>query len=149
MTGELAPQSFDATPPDPIALEVLALDGLCTFNWNGLDGWPMGVTVKFLWLDDRLHFVFLATAPRLKALKLDDRVSVVIPAETKTVTAKGRCLWVEDDDRQWEVFRALGAKTAASAGGSAEDFAKRLCQTNVAMEVVVHKWISFDLAKKW
>lgn len=125
------------------------MDGLCTFNWNGLDGWPIGVTVKFLWLRERLWFICLSTAPRLKALQRDQRVSVVIGTQTKTVTAKGWGRIVDDRAERDEVFRVMGAKTAEKLGGSASDHTSRLCATNVVIEVKVHKWISYDLARSW
>lgn len=50
----------------------------CTFVWSTADGWPVEVTMAYLWERGCFWFVTGADRPRVAAVRRDPRVSVVV-----------------------------------------------------------------------
>jgi hypothetical protein len=135
-------------PLDPRAREALLREGAeCTFVWSRRDGWPVGVTMSYLWERERFWLITGTDRPRVDAVRRDPRVSVVVRGPARSVTAVGRCtLRVDADARGW-VYAAFAARQAAlfPALVDAEAFGARLARLErMILEVEPLRWIGYD-----
>lgn len=132
-------------PEDRAALIVAATE--CTLVWSARDGWPIGVTMAYLWARDRFWFVTGPDRPRVAAIRRDPRVSVVVRGPAQTVTAKGSCrLRTDAETRAW-FYPAFAAHQAALFPQlvDAKVFGERLAQMErMILEVEPLKWIGYD-----
>jgi hypothetical protein len=77
--------------------QLLTTQNECTFIWSTRDGWPVGVMMSFVWKDGKVWLTSSIQRKRVKAVRRDPRVSVVVSGAGtpigagKTVTLKGRC----------------------------------------------------------
>ena len=138
-------------PLDEAARESL-LQGAaqCTFIWSTREGWPVGVTMSYLW--ERGSF-WLITGPeqaRVAAVRRDPRVSIAITDGPRTLTVKGHCRLPEDSEtREW-AYSAFAARQAQIAPDliDQETFRARLARLDEAvLELVPEVWISYDGTK--
>lgn len=137
----------DRVPPNLLSREVLEAEELCTFNWNTRDGWPMGATVSFLWTDGGFWFSMDKSEARIKAIRRDPRVAIVLRGPGKSVTIKGRCAITEDLERKRRVYREFGEKVARLSEGrfDADAYARHLeGKGSIVFEVIPEKWIAYD-----
>jgi hypothetical protein len=141
-------RTTEESPLAPDAREALLRDGReCTFIWSTREGWPVGVTMAYLWARGRLWLVTGPERPRVAAVRRDPRVSVVVSGPARTVTAKGRCLVREDDDARGWVYAAFAARQAELNPGlvDAAAFGARLARMQRAiLEVEPLAWIGYD-----
>ncbi len=95
--------------------ELLASQNECSFVWSTKDGWPVGVIMSFVWRDGRVWLTSSRQRKRVAAVQRDDRVSIIVSGigtpigAGKTVTLKGRCRVVEDDETKRWFYPALAA----------------------------------------
>jgi general stress protein 26 len=144
----------------PYALEqqereqLLAEANECSFVWCGKDGWPLGVTMSFVWRRGRVWLTTSAQRQRVRAIRRDPRVSVIVSSSGllggpgRTATIKGRA--VLHDDRQaleWmlpELARAVFPDLPVRQ----QRFVALLDSPNrVVIEVVPEGWVTHDVSK--
>lgn len=119
----------------------------CTFVWSASEGWPLGVTMSFLWERERFWLVTGPDRPRVAAVERDPRVSIVVRGLARTATAKGLCrLRTDAEARSW-VYSSFAARQATLfpelVDGPA--FADRLTRmARMILEVQVSSWITYD-----
>ncbi len=138
---------MDRVAPNPLALEIVEASDFCTFNWNTRDGWPMGATVSFQWIDERIWFSMDAAEGRIKAIRRDPRVAVVWRTPSQTVTVKGRCRIEEGLERKRLVYRKIAENTSRMTGGKvdADEYAHVLeSKGSIVLEVIPLKWIAYE-----
>ena len=122
----------------------------CTFIWSTREGWPVGVTMSYLW--ERGSF-WLITGPeqaRVAAVRRDPRVAIVISTGPRTLTVKGRCRLPEDAETRSWAYSAFAARQAEIAPDliDAEAFRARLVRLEEAvLEIVPELWIGYDGTK--
>lgn len=135
-------------PLDPEAREALLRDGAeCTFVWSARDGWPVGVTMSYLWERERFWLVTGPDRPRVAAVRRDPRVSVVVRGPARSVTAIGRCRTRVDPDARGWVYAAFAARQAAHFPQlvDAAAFAARLARLErMILEVEPVRWLGYD-----
>ena len=74
----------------------------CSFVWSTRDGWPVGVTMSYVWRESKVWLTSSIQRKRVKAVAHDPRVSIIVSGAGtslgpgKTVTLKGRCV-IHDD----------------------------------------------------
>lgn len=137
----------DRVPPNRKSQDVLEKADLCTFNWTTRDGWPMGTTVAFQWIDGRLWFSMDKSEARVKAVRRDPRVSVVLRTPDQSVTVKGRCAFADDLELKRLVYQATAENVARLTAGAfaADPYARYLEEKgSVVLEVIPEKWIAYD-----
>lgn len=137
----------DRVPPNEISRGVLEAADLCTFKWNTREGWPMGTTVAFQWINGKFWFSMDKSELRVKAIRRDPRVSLVLRAPAKSVTVKGRCEFADDQEVKRAVYRATAEKVAQLSSGAlaADVYAQHLeDKGSVVFEVIPEKWIAYD-----
>jgi hypothetical protein len=141
-------RTADEHPLDPDAREALLAAGReCTFVWSTRDGWPVGVTMAYLWERGRFWLVTGPERPRVAAVRRDPRVSVVVAGAGSTATAKGRCRVREDAEARGWVYAAFAARQARlhPALVDAAAFGARLARLERAiLEVTPEQWLGYD-----
>jgi nitroimidazol reductase NimA-like FMN-containing flavoprotein (pyridoxamine 5'-phosphate oxidase superfamily) len=119
----------------------------CTFIWSTREGWPVGVTMSYLWEHDRFWLITSPEQARVAAVRRDPRVSVAISMGPRTATAKGRCRLPEDDETRRWAFSAFSARQARlfpdliDAGAFA---ARMLRLERCVLEITPETWITYD-----
>ncbi len=133
---------------------LFALQRVCSVCWTTKDGWPVGVTHRYIWARGRVWVTTSAQRHRVKALRQRPMSCVIISGDgtelgpDRTLTLKTTCTVHEDRaTREWfyETFaRALHpGNTAAQQGLAAMlDTPRR-----VVLELEPVKVISYDGAK--
>ena len=138
----------ETLPLDGAARDALLRDGReCTFIWSTRDGWPLGVTMAYLWERERFWLVTSPERPRVAAVRRDPRVSVVVSGAGRTLTAKGRCSVREDAAARSWVYAAFAARQARLVPEliDAEAFGSRLVRMRrTILEVAPEQWIGYD-----
>jgi hypothetical protein len=138
-------------PLDEAARETLLREApQCTFIWSTREGWPVGVTMSYLW--ERGSF-WLITGPeqaRVAAVRREPRASIAITDGPRTLTVKGRCRLPEDSEtREW-AYDAFAGRQAEIAPDliDREAFKARLARLEeTVIELVPEIWISYDGTK--
>ena len=119
------PVSTDRVPPHRDARAILERADLCTFNWNTRDGWPMGATVAFQWIDEQFWFSMDKSEARVRAIRRDPRASIVLRGPGTSLTVKGRCAF-SDDSEMVEISDQHGNSITMDKNGIALKSAKDL-----------------------
>ena len=80
----------------------------CTFIWSNREGWPVGVTMSYVWRRGRFWLTASGQRARIAAVRRDPRVCVVVSStgspvsRNKTVTWKGTCtVHADGDTKDW------------------------------------------------
>jgi len=104
----------------------------CTFIWSNREGWPVGVTVAYLWRDGCFWTTAAAHRPRVKAVARDPRVSMCVSSigtsvgGMKTVTYKGICTIHDDADTKAWFYPALAEVVSPGDEGFRRGFERFL-----------------------
>jgi len=142
------------TLDDERRLELLRVQTECSFVWSTRDGWPVGVTMSFLWRDGRVWLTSSSQRKRIAAVRRDPRVSVIVSSAGtpmgpgKTVTLKGRVVLHEDEATKRWFLPALAEAIFPESQRRRDGFARVLdSPRRVVLEVVPTAEISHDIDK--
>ncbi|MDG2047589.1 MAG: hypothetical protein P8J79_10275 [Halioglobus sp.] len=121
-----------------------------TFIWTNKDGHGMGVTMSYIWRNNRIWCTATEQRARMKALARDPRCSVVISSAgiddevSQSITFKGHAvLHTDQETKDW--FYPDFARRANSPAPTPEAFVAFLdTPARIIIEVVPEKTISFD-----
>jgi general stress protein 26 len=134
----------------PVREELLRTQNECSFVWAPRDGWPVGVTMSYVWRDGRFWLTSAAHRKRIAAVRRDPRVCVVVTSAgtrlgpSRTATAKGRCR-VRDDRATMDWFYPELSRRIVGEGDAARAFERQLDSPGrVILEVVPERWITYD-----
>ena len=139
--------------PEELALEpdareeMLRAGGECTLIWSTRDGWPVGVTMAYLWKDGRFWLCTGRDRPRVAAIRREPRVTIVVSAPARSITAKGRCVLREDAEARSWVYREFAAHQAELYPEliDAESFSAHMAKgEQMILEIRPEKWITYD-----
>ena len=130
---------------------LFALQRVCSVCWTTKDGWPVGVTHRYIWARKRIWVTTSAQRHRVHALRRRPQSCVIISGDgtelgpDRTVTLKTECR-IHDDRETLEWFyeafsRALNPdnETAQKALAAMFDTPRR-----VVLELNPVKIISYD-----
>jgi len=130
---------------------LFALQRVCSVCWTTRDGWPVGVTHRYVWARDRIWVTTSSQRHRVRALRERPESCVIISGDgtemgpDRTVTLKTLCT-VHDDRETLEWFfeafsRALHPDNEAGRQGLSAmlDTPRR-----VVLELSPIKIISYD-----
>lgn len=125
----------------------------CTFIWNTREGWPVGATMGYLWRGGKIWMTCGGGRPRVKAVKRNDKVCVVVSEQRPNnadvaVTIKGRCR-VHDDSqtKQW-FFDQVTHRAFPNDEAARQGMIKMLdSPSRVVLCVTPEKSFSYDGAK--
>jgi hypothetical protein len=125
----------------------------CTFCWRTAGGWPLGIIMSYVWRDDQIWMTASAQRPRVAAVRLDDRVSVVVSSAgtslpPQTVTLRGRCRLLDDAATKAWFYPALAEVLIPGDTVRQGRFVAMLdSPRRVIMAVRAEKLITFDSEK--
>ena len=105
----------------------------CVLLWATKDGWPVGVTLAFVWHDEKIWLTFASHRHRAEAIRRDPRVSVNVssagysPRAPKglpggAITFKGRGEFFDDDETKSWFYPALSKKLSPTNEDAANFF---------------------------
>lgn len=93
--------------------EMLSVQSECTFIWANKEGWPLGVIMSYVWSDGCFWITLTKQRARVPAMRRDNRCAVCVTSKgtsaptSRTVTYKGRCEILEDDETKAWFYPAL------------------------------------------
>ena len=131
---------------------LLAEQGECTLAWSTRDGWPVAVTMAYLWREGRFWLVTEPGHPRVVALRRDPRASIVVRAPARSITAKGRCMLRDDPEARGWVYREFAAHQGRLFPALIDPvvFERSLVEGERAiLEIVPEQWITYDGTKPY
>jgi nitroimidazol reductase NimA-like FMN-containing flavoprotein (pyridoxamine 5'-phosphate oxidase superfamily) len=94
---------------------MLKLQTECTFIWANKEGWPLGVIMSYVWAKGCFWITLTSQRARVPAMRRDNRCAVCVTStgskagRSQTVTYKGRCEILEDDETKAWFYPALAA----------------------------------------
>ena len=125
----------------------------CTFIWSNREGWPVGVTMSYIWRNGRFWLTASGQRARVAAVGRDPRVSIVVSstgspvAKNKTVTWKGTCTVHTDGETRAWFYPELAAALYDDPGRQRSFEAFLDSPRRVVLEVRPVQRIGFDGAK--
>lgn len=134
-----------------VEAELLKSQTECAFIWANKEGWPVGLTMSFLFTRGSFWLTTSGQHKRVAAVRRDPRVAIVVSSlgsdlpPMKTVTYKGLCT-VHDDRETLEWFLP---PFAANLNRGGEEWQKAFIDKldsprRVVLEVVPEQRIGFD-----
>lgn len=130
--------------------ELLTKHNECTFMWSTKDGFPIGVTMSYLWKHGRFWLTAGVHRHRISAVRRDPRVSIAVSSTGsplgpgKTLTAKGRCAIRDDAETKKWFYPEFSAHLYPDAAAAREFEAFLDSPLRVILEVTPEKWITYD-----
>lgn len=112
--------------------ELLAAQNECTFIWSNKEGWPVGVIMSYVFRDGKFWLTASSQRARISAVRRDPRVCVVVSStgssmpRNKTVTYKGTCTIVDDQETKDWFYPALSAAVIREPGARRDAFTRFL-----------------------
>ena len=133
---------------------VLRAQNECTFIWSNKEGWPVGVIMSYVWKDGKFWLTASSQRLRIPAVRRDPRVCICVSSKgtragnNKTVTYKGTCRVLDDDETKTWFYPALAATLVPDDDQGARRFARFLdSPRRVVLEVTPTQRIGYDGAK--
>ena len=140
---------FDLQPD--VEAQLLDAQTECTFIWSNREGWPVGLTMSFLF--DRGSFWLTTSGQhhRVAAVRRDPRVAIVVSSlgssmpPMKTLTYKGTCTVHDDEELKAWFFPKFAASLRRGDEEWQRGFVEELdTPRRVLLEVVPGQRIAFD-----
>jgi general stress protein 26 len=125
----------------------------CTFIWSTRDGWPVGATMGYLWHDGKIWMTCGGGRPRVRAVRRNDRVSVVVSEPrpnnaSVAVTIKGRCRVHDDTPTRQSFYDKVTRRAFPDNEAARQGMLKMLdTPTRVVLCVTPEGGFSYDGAK--
>ena len=133
---------------------VLLAQNECTFIWSNKDGWPVGVIMSYVWREGKFWLTASSQRLRISAVRRDPRVCICVTSKgtmvgnNKTVTYKGTCRLLDDDETKAWFYPALSAAIRPDSEEAQRLFAQFLdSPRRVILEVTPTQRIGYDGAK--
>lgn len=133
---------------------LFAFQRVCSVCWTTSDGWPVGVTHRYIWARGRIWVTTSSQRPRVMALRRRPQSCVIISGDgtelgpDRTVTLKTTCEVHEDrETREW--FYETFSKALHPDNETARKRLSAMLDTprRVVLELAPVKIISYDGAK--
>ena len=81
---------------DELVRRLLSEQNECSLSWLTSDGRPAATVVSFVWLDGSIGMTALEDSPRVKAIRRNPNVAVVISGQGSPV-GHGRCVSIQGE----------------------------------------------------
>lgn len=127
----------------------------CSFVWGTKDHWPIGVIMSYVWRDGKFWLTATSQRARIKAIRRDDRVSIIVSSlgleigASRSITVKGRVKLHDDAETKAWFYPQVAKAILRGAGQEMIDhFVGMLdSEKRLVLEVTPEKWITYDAAK--
>ena len=134
--------------------QLFALQRVCSVCWSTRDGWPVGVTHRYIWARGRIWVTTSSQRKRVTALRNRPESCVIISGDgtemgpDRTVTIKTTCT-IHDDRETLEWFYDEFAKALLPGSEEGQQVMRDMLDTprRVVLELEPVKFISYDGAK--
>jgi nitroimidazol reductase NimA-like FMN-containing flavoprotein (pyridoxamine 5'-phosphate oxidase superfamily) len=149
-------EEVDVYPLDDEDAEaILREQNECSFVWGTRDHWPLGVIMNYVWREGRFWLTATAQRARIRAIRRDDRVSIIVSSiglargAGRSITVKGRVALRDDADTQAWFYPDLARSVFR---GAPQDLIERFVamldsERRLILEVKPEKWITYDASK--
>lgn len=134
--------------------DLLTSQNECSFVWSTKDGWPIGVIMSYVWRDGKIWLTSSRQRKRISAVRRDDRVSIIVSGlgtpmgSGKTVTLKGHCRLLDDEQTKAWFYPALAAAIFPGNERRQQSFGRFLDSPGrLILEVTPVGTISHDIDK--
>ena len=133
---------------------LFALQRVCAVCWTTRDGWPVGVTHRYVWAKGRIWVTTSGQRHRVRALRDRPKSCVIVSGDgtelgpDKTITLKTTCT-VHDDRDTLEWFFDAFAAALHPGNAEAQRALRAMLDTprRVVLELEPVQAISYDGAK--
>lgn len=130
---------------------LFALQRVCSVCWTTTDGWPVGVTHRYLWARERVWVTTSAQRHRVTALRRRPQSCVIISGDgtelgpDRTITLKTTCT-VHDDPETLAWFYGAFSKALHPENEAGQRGLEAMLDTprRVVLELTPVKTISYD-----
>jgi general stress protein 26 len=141
----------DYTLEDTDRERLFALQRVCSVCWTTNDGWPVGVTHRYIFERGRIWVTTSSQRHRVHALRRRPQSCVIISGDgtelgpDRTITLKTTCT-VHDDSETLEWFYQAFSKALHPDNGAAQQGLAAMLDTprRVVLELTPVKIISYD-----
>lgn len=155
MTGATNYEDVTLYPlDDEVESQLLLAHNECTFIWSNKEGWPVGVTMSYVWRDGCFWLTSAEHRVRVAAVRRDPRVSIVVTStgsplpRNKTVTWKGTCEVLDDAETKAWFYPDLATAINGPNNARRDAFAEFLDSPGrVILKVTPTQRIGYDGAK--
>jgi general stress protein 26 len=135
---------------------LLSLQQICVVCWSTEDGWPVGVTHKYVWHDGRIWATASSQRHRVRALEKRPKSCVVITGDgtelgsQRTITFKTTCKIHRDKEtRDWYFAAYAQQRDPNDPERQRKTIALLDTERRVVLELTPVKSISYDGAKHY
>jgi len=133
---------------------LFALQRVCSVCWTTQDGWPVGVTHRYVWAREKIWVTTSAQRHRVSALRRRPKSCVIISGDgtelgaDRTITLKTTCT-VHDERETREWFYDVFAKALHPDNPGAQQGLRAMLDTprRVVLALTPVKAISYDGTK--
>ncbi len=133
---------------------LFALQRVCAVCWSTSDGWPVGVTHRYIWARGRIWVTTSGQRQRVKALRKRPQSCVIISGDgtemgpDRTITIKTTCT-IHDDRETLEWFYDEFSKAVQPDNPAGQQALPEMLDTprRVVLELEPVTFISYDGAK--
>jgi general stress protein 26 len=130
---------------------LFALQRVCAVCWTTTDGWPVGVTHRYIWARERIWVTTSAQRHRVRALRRRPQSCVIISGDgtelgpDRSITLKTTCT-VHDDRETLEWFYQAFSEALHPDDVAPQQGLRAMLDTprRVVLELVPVKTISYD-----
>jgi len=144
---EVSQYALDASQRE----QLFAQQRVCSVAWTTSDGWPVGVTHRYIWARERIWVTTSSQRHRVKALRERPKSCVIISGDgtelgpDRTLTLKTHCT-VHEDRETLDWFYAAFAKALHPTDENAQRGLVAMFDTprRVVLELEPVKEISYD-----
>ena len=127
----------------------------CVLSWIKQDGTPASSVVSFVVLEERIAMTALAGAPRVRAIRRNPNVAVVVSGAGSPV-GHGRCVSIQgaceirgDQATRDRFFPAFSRAVLPGSVRGAEMMAEGMnTPENLVLLVTPRKWIPYDAQER-
>lgn len=135
--------------------QILLEQNECSFVWGTKDHWPVGVIMSYVWRDGKFWLTASSQRPRIKAIRRDPRVSLIVSSvglamgASRSITVKGRVSLRDDAETKAWFYPAVARAILRGAPQPMIDhFVQMLdSERRLVLEVTPEKWITYDASK--
>lgn len=136
---------------DALTRRLLTEQNECALSWLKRDGRPASAVVSFVWLGDAIGLTALEGSPRVKALRRDPHVALVVSGKgspvghSRCVSIQGECDIRSDQQTRDRFFPAFSRAVLPDSERGAAMMARAMnTPENLVLLVTPQKLIPYD-----
>lgn len=136
---------------DELIRRLLTEQNECVLSWLMQDGCPASAVVSFVWLDEAIGLTALEGSPRVKAIRRNPNVALVVSGKgspvghSRCVSIRGECHVRSDREIRDRFFPAFSRAVLPASEAGAEQMARSMnTPENLVLLVTPRNLIPYD-----